>query len=82
MANDYNPRNHNPLPEAGYVRLAQILGNPKADPPVPPILPICKSSWYAGIKSGIYPAPILISPRTAVYPVEAIRRLIEIQNQG
>lgn len=80
MANDYNPFRHNPLPETGYVRLAQILGNPKADPPVPPIVPISKSSWYAGIKSGIYPAPILISPRTAVYRVEAIRLLIE--NQG
>ncbi len=80
MANDCNPYNNNPLPETGYVRLSQILGKPKAKPPVPPIVPISKSAWYAGIKSGIYPAPIFISARTAVYPVEAIRRLIE--NQG
>ena len=27
------------------LRLKQILGDPKADPPVEPIIPISKSSW-------------------------------------
>jgi hypothetical protein len=27
---------NNPLPETGYLRLKQIIGDPKANPPVPP----------------------------------------------
>ena len=50
-----------------YLRLKQIIGDPKADPPISPILPISKSSWYAGIKSGRYPAGISISPRTTIW---------------
>lgn len=49
-----------------YLRLKHILGDPKANPPISPILPISKSSWYAGIKLGRYPAGIKISPRTTV----------------
>ncbi len=40
------------LPETGYLRLPQIIGNPKADPPIPPIIPVSKSTWWAGVKSG------------------------------
>jgi len=46
------------LPEIGYVRLSQIIGNPKADPPIPPIIPVSKSTWWAGVKSGLYPRPV------------------------
>ena len=28
------------LPETGFLRLSQIVGNPKANPPIPPIIPI------------------------------------------
>lgn len=48
---------HN-LPETGYLRLKQIIGDPKADPPVLPIIPVKKSTWWAGVKSGRYPTPI------------------------
>lgn len=65
------------LPAIGYVRLAQIIGNPKADPPVPPIIPVSKSTWWAGVKSGRYPKACKLGPRTTAWPVEAIRALIE-----
>lgn len=64
------------LPESGFMRLAQIVGNPKADPPIPPIIPIAKSSWWAGVKSGKYPRPIKLGARTTVWRVEDIRQLI------
>lgn len=49
---------HNPLPETGYVRLPQIVGNPKADPPIPAVIPVSKSTWWAGVKTGRYPRPV------------------------
>jgi predicted DNA-binding transcriptional regulator AlpA len=66
----------NYLPETGYVRLSQLVGNPNVDPPVPPIIPISKSTWWAGVKSGVFPRPIKLSPRITVWRVEDIRALI------
>ncbi len=66
------------LPETGYLRLSQIIGNPKADPPVPAIIPVGKSTWWAGVKSGRYPQPVrTLGVRITAWRVEAIRRLIE-----
>ena len=64
------------LPETGYLRLAQIVGNPKADPPIPPIIPVSKSTWWAGVKTGLYPHPIKLGPRITVWRIEDIRELI------
>ena len=66
----------NQLPETGFLRLRQIIGNPKANPPVPPILPISKSSWWAGVKSGKFPKPVKLGERTTVWSVDSIRALI------
>ena len=65
----------NALPETGLVRLSQILGNPKADPPIPAIIPVGKSSWWEGVKSGRYPKPIKLGPRTTCWKVDDIRAL-------
>ena len=66
------------LPETGFLRLAQIIGDPRAKPPVPPIIPVGKSTWWAGVKSGRYPAAVKISPRCTAWRVEDIRALIEL----
>ncbi|MFH1217815.1 MAG: AlpA family phage regulatory protein [Pseudomonadota bacterium] len=65
------------LPETGYLRLSQIVGNPKAEPPIPAIIPVSKSHWYAGVKTGIYPKSYRLSKRCTVWRVEDIRALIE-----
>lgn len=65
------------LPETGYVRLAQILGNPKADPPTPAIIPVSKSTWWSGIRTGRYPQPVKLSTRCTAWRVSDIRALIE-----
>jgi len=65
------------LPETGYLRLKQIIGDSKAEPPIPAIIPVSKSSWYAGVKSGIYPQPVKLSLRSSAWKVESIRALIE-----
>ena len=64
------------LPETGFVRLPQIIGNPKAIPPIPAIVPVCRSTWWAGVASGRYPKPVKLSPRVTVWKVEDIRHLI------
>lgn len=65
------------LPIAGYLRLAQIVGNPKAEPPVPALIPVSKSTWWNGVRSGRFPKPIKLSERITVWRVEDIRALID-----
>lgn len=72
------------LPEEGFLRLAQIIGDPgdpHADPPIPPtpaIIPVSKTTWFRGIKQGRFPKPVFpFGPRIACYPVETIRELLE-----
>ena len=70
------------IPEFGFIRLRQIIGDSRADPPIPAIIPICSSSWWSGIKKGIYPPGVKIGPNTTAWRVEDIRELIErINNQ-
>jgi len=68
----------NPLPSTGYIRLKELLGNRKAVPPVPPIIPISKSSLWAKVKDGSFPAPVKpFGPRITCWLVSDIRKLIE-----
>lgn len=65
------------LPEIGYVRLPQIIGNRKAKPPIPAVIPVSKSTWWAGVKSGRYPQPVrTLGKRITAWHVEDIRALI------
>lgn len=64
------------LPETGFLRLPQIVGDPKADPPIPALIPVSKSTWWLGVKTGRFPRPIKLGPKTTVWRVEAIRELI------
>lgn len=71
------------LPETGFLRLSQIIGDRKADPPIPAVIPVSRSSWWLGIRSGIYPQPIKLGPNTTVWRIEDVRALIErIAAQG
>ena len=55
------------LPSVGYVRLPQILE----------IFPVSKSSWWEGCRSGVFPKPVKLGPRTSAWRVEDIRALME-----
>jgi prophage regulatory protein len=65
------------LPSTGFIRLPNIIGNPKSNPPIIPLIPVSSSSWWNGIKKGIYPKPFKIGPNTTAWRVEDIRKLIE-----
>lgn len=64
------------LPESGFLRLPQIIGDPKADPPIPAVIPVSRSTWWAGVKAGRFPKAVKLGPRTTAWPIEAIRALI------
>ena len=61
------------LPATGFVRLPSILA---PDGPIP----VGRSTWWAGVKSGRFPKPIKLGPRTTAWKVEDIRALIERWN--
>jgi predicted DNA-binding transcriptional regulator AlpA len=58
------------LPSTGFVRLSAILA-PKGP------IPVSRSTWWAGVKTGRFPAPVKLGPRTTAWRAEDIRRLIE-----
>jgi len=64
------------LPETRYLRVRQIIGDLKADPPVPPLIPVSRSTWWAGVASGRFPQSLKLGPKTTVWRVEDIRSLI------
>ena len=65
------------LPETGFLRLNQIIGNPKAEPPIPAVIPVSKSTWWEGVKSGRYPKPVKsLGLRITAWRVEDILALI------
>ena len=65
------------LPEFGYLRLPQIIGDPKAEPPIPAIIPVGRSTWWAGVKSGRSPQPVrTLGRRITAWEVGGIRELI------
>jgi len=65
------------LPSTGYLRLPSIIGDPKAKPPIPAVIPVSKSTWWQGVKDGRFPKAVKLGPRTTAWRVEDIRALIE-----
>jgi prophage regulatory protein len=58
-----------PLPETGFIRLANLLA------PEGPI-PVSKSTWWLGVKTGHFPKPVKLGPRITAWRAEDIRTLI------
>lgn len=54
------------LPETGYIRLPVVLA----------VFPVGKSTWWAGVKSGRFPAPVKLGPRTTAWNVQDIHALL------
>lgn len=54
------------LPETGFIRLPQILR----------FIPVGRSTWWAGVKSGRFPASIKLGPRTTAWKAQDIHQLL------
>ncbi|MHB1214231.1 MAG: helix-turn-helix transcriptional regulator [Thiobacillus sp.] len=65
------------LPESGFLRLSHIVGDPNATPPIYPIIPVSRSTWLKGVRTGRFPQPVKLGVRTTAWRVEDIRALIE-----
>lgn len=59
------------------LRVSQIVGNPKADPPIPALIPISRAEFLAGVKSKRYPQPVKWSPRVTVWYADDIAAFID-----
>jgi prophage regulatory protein len=59
---------NSPLPQEGYIRLTKVLA----------VIPVSKSTWYDGVKTGKYPQPTKkFGPRVAAWDVRDIRALLQ-----
>lgn len=54
------------IPETGFVRLRDVLA----------VIPVGKTCWWEGVKSGRYPKPVKLSQRCTAWRAEDIRQLI------
>jgi prophage regulatory protein len=54
----------------GFIRLSAILA------PWGPI-PVSKSTWWAGVKSGKFPQPVKLGPRITAWRLSDILALVE-----
>jgi prophage regulatory protein len=58
------------FPERGLRRLKSII---KPSGPIP----VSRSTWWAGVKSGRFPKPIRLGPRITAWRESDIQRLID-----
>ncbi|GDX85690.1 hypothetical protein LBMAG43_17320 [Methylococcaceae bacterium] len=61
------------LPQTGFFRLPQIIGT-KGNPP---LIPVSRTTWLNGVKSGKFPRPVKLGARTNGWRVADIYKLIE-----
>lgn len=55
------------LPNEGLVKVKDVLK----------VIPVGKSSWWSGVKSGRFPKPIKLSTRNVAWDVVDIRKLLQ-----
>jgi prophage regulatory protein len=55
------------IPETGFLRLPQVLS----------VIPLGKTSWWNGVRSGRFPKPVKLSARCTAWRAEDIRELIK-----
>ena len=55
------------LPETGFLRLKQVLA----------LIPVSKSTWWAGVATGRFPQPVRLTPRTTAWRACDIQLAIE-----
>jgi hypothetical protein len=67
---------NNNFPENDFLSLKQIIGDPKAKPPITPIIPVSRTTWLDGVKRGRFPKPVKLNVRVVVWKAKDIRDFI------
>jgi prophage regulatory protein len=55
------------IPETGFLRLRQVLS----------VIPLGKTCWWEGVRSGRFPKPVKLGPRATAWRAEDIHELIK-----
>jgi predicted DNA-binding transcriptional regulator AlpA len=55
------------IPATGFLRLNDVLK----------FIPVKRTRWYEGVKTGEFPHPVALGPRIKAYRAEDIRAVIE-----
>ena len=55
------------IPETGFLRLPEVLS----------FIPVGKTNWWEGVRSGRYPKSVKLSARCTAWRAEDIRELIK-----
>ena len=61
------PAGQHDLPAEGFVRFRQVLS----------VIPVSRSAFLRGVKTGSYPAPVKLGKKTVAWRVCDVRALIE-----
>jgi len=64
------------FPTSGYLRLSQIVGNPRTNPPTPAIIPIGKSTWWRWVAEGKVSKGRKLGPKIRVWTPQEIGDLL------
>lgn len=59
--------NTNQSSDEGFLRLPEVLK----------LIPVSKSTWWAGVKSGRYPKSIKLSDRITAWRIDDIKQFME-----
>jgi predicted DNA-binding transcriptional regulator AlpA len=59
------------------LRLPEIIGDNESNPPKPAIVPVSKSTWWAGVKDGRFPQPIKLGPRITAWRESDVLALVD-----
>jgi len=65
---------NNPLPAEGLLRISQICGDRKRG--IPPIVPVSRSTWWAGVANGRFPKPVKLGDKLTFWRSSDIRALV------
>ncbi len=60
-------QNNHSIPQTGFLRLPAVLA----------VIPVSKSTWWSGVKSGRFPKSIKLGERITAWRAEDIHALIE-----
>jgi prophage regulatory protein len=63
------------IPLKGFLRLPQIIGDRKNN--IPAIIPVSRTTWWRGVRDGIYPQPHKLSAQAVGWKAEDIMRLVD-----
>lgn len=68
------PARAHALPQTGFLRARQILGDPRRGQPA--LIPISRTTLWNWVRNGRFPAPHKLGPNVTAWRVEDVRELL------